>query len=134
MTNTNQLVATFAQNASHQTCTPGSAKDTGRRAQYTVRGPFRFVVATGTYEQFGELNTGGVRFHGAWRDEPEAMRFAWSMGNGKPNSDRGPQVVEVPPYYYCEAWGKVDAELVHAYDEAAQTLGVVPAACPGVVS
>lgn len=55
----------------------------------TMRGPFTL----------GVTNVHGVTFRGEFNADA-ALRFAWSMCQGTPNTERGPKVVDVAPYYY----------------------------------
>lgn len=82
-----------------------TSKETGYWAQYAVTGPHAWAVRC-TYS-----HSDAVTFqHGPW-DEDGARRFARSMGCG----DHA-QAVQVAPYYYCEAWGRVPAASVGPLD------------------
>lgn len=123
MSNTDKIekVVTLAVGPTWQPTKAGSNSDTGKRIQYGVKGPFVHAVRS----------VHGTVFHGPWGAD-EALRFAWSMGQGRPNTENGPQVIEVPAYYYCAAWGAVSPDLVHDYDPEAQVRGEVSPLCPGV--
>lgn len=81
-----------------------SKTDTGHWAQYAVTGPHTWAVRC-TYS-----HSDAVTFqHGPW-DEQGARRFAASMGTSSAKA------VQVAPYYYCEAWGRVPAASVGPLD------------------
>jgi len=77
-----------------------AAHITGWFGQFLTTGPHTHAVVS----EYGTLH------HGPW-DADGAARFARSMG-GPAN-----HAVEVEPYFYCDAWGKVPAAAVHAVDE-----------------
>lgn len=87
-----------------------TSKHTGHWAQYAVTGPHTWAVRV-EYPTLGADHP-PTTFHGPW-DLDRARRFAASCGCGK-----DAQPVEVAPYYYCEAWGKVPADSVGPLDPA----------------
>jgi hypothetical protein len=88
---------------------------TGWAAQYAVTGPHTHAVES----EHGTIH------HGEF-DADRARAFARSMG-GPAN-----RVIEVAPYYYCFAWGKVPAESVGPVDVARSSDWQHPIA-PGTV-
>lgn len=98
MSNASKLYTLLPVNPArgYQAC----AELTGWAAQHEVTGPHTHAVES----EFGTLH------HGAF-DERRARRFAASMSGAA-------KVVEVEPYYYCVAWGKVPPASVGPVDVA----------------
>lgn len=88
---------------------PTAKGDTGAWAQFLVTGPHAWAVRVEYPYLKSEAEP--TVFHGPW-DEDKARRFARSCGCGD-----DARAVEVEPYYYCEAWGRVNPASVEPLDE-----------------
>lgn len=90
-------------------------KPTGQWGQYLTTGPWEYAVESRIRRYPDGTSIGGVVFYGPW-DERDARRYAWSMADGAVDTESGPHVYRVEPYYYCQVWGRVPAASVHALD------------------
>lgn len=95
MTAQKQKLVTLACNGAWQAVCPAFQFE-GRTGDF-VAFESRFVVRV--FPVFG--STDFVDYHGRWEDREEALKFARTC-------ERGSQVIEVAPYWYAPAFGRVD--------------------------
>lgn len=91
-----QKLVSFTVDARWQPVAVASNNE-GRVGQFIAE-ESRYVVVT-YIERAPEL--GETRHHGAWWDREDAVRYARSCTSTA-------RVEEVPAYWYCVAWGRVD--------------------------